>query len=185
MSSVVELESECISATGGDKPYNILRVRSTFEPQVQLQCMHAGIDALTPTHRTRGRNRQTHRLDWVTRPVFTGYVFVRYNSRERCEILNHFAYIIGELRFGDQPAFVTAEEMQNVRSLIAFDAPIESSEQLIPGQKVRVVHGPLTGQIGEFAKTIKGDRLLVNLQMFGRSVGTPMDWDSVEPIKGK
>lgn len=164
------------------QPYRVLRVQTSRELIVKEQLDRMGAESIVPKTRVMVRDKKTHRPAWDFRPLFSSYVFARYDSRQRGEIANYVSYFLGFLRFGDDDAIVYPDEMERINLILATDAAVESRPYLTVGQSVKVIRGCMTGLVGDYVRTDKEEIVVVNLPYFGRSVATPLPWEYVEAI---
>ena len=166
-----------------ETPWLVTRSRSGFEMKVHQQLERLGIESVVPQMRTKMRDPKTHRPVIAAKPCFIGYNFLRLGeSHDRAELTN-ISYFIDVLRFGSQQAFLPADEMSRVCLLLDSDGPVYGRVELIPGQRVRVVKGSMTGVVGEFIRNRGEDQFVVNIPMFGRSLATPLPFDWVAPLE--
>jgi transcription antitermination factor NusG len=119
----------------------------------------------------------------LERPLFPGYVFVRFREQERLRILN-LPGVLYQLTAGSAPATVSEEEILWVRRglLSGTAAP---HEHLLEGQQVIITTGALAGLKGILLRRMNNTRVVVSLDSIGRSFSVEVDINSVEPLAGQ
>jgi transcription antitermination factor NusG len=78
-----------------------------------------------------------------------------------------------------QPAVVDDSEIEAVQRIVDNDLAVRPHPYLRAGMHVRVVRGPLTGLGGILVRDAEGDRLVVSVEIFQRSVAVEIDAHSV------
>lgn len=128
------------------------------------------------TYLPRYRRRRSHarRVDFVDRPLFPRYMFVRFDpSADRWRpILGTFG-VCGLVRFGDIPVPVPAGIVDALRANEAartFDDPVSPVRGLGIGAQIRVIAGPFADIVGKFQALADLERVVVLLDLLGREV---------------
>ena len=80
------------------------------------------------------------------------------------------------------PAPVDVKELDAVRLAVNSGLLCEPWPFLKAGHLVRVEHGPLTGLEGFVLNVKNSCRLIISVNLLGRSVSVEVDRDSVKPI---
>jgi transcription antitermination factor NusG len=107
-------------------------------------------------------------------PLFPGYIFCRLDPEKKLPVLK----IPGVLSIvGSSRRFleVDSKEIEAIRVAIASRLPMESFPGVVPGQKVRVTHGPLCGVEGRLVRTKAQSRLLLSVSMLNRCVSVEVE----------
>jgi transcriptional antiterminator NusG len=118
----------------------------------------------------KGQKRST------TRKFFPGYMFVQMDlDQETFHLVKNTPKITGFLG-GTNPQPVKETEIQSItagapkpRSRVSFD----------DGETVRVIEGPFANFSGEVIE-VRGEKLRVNLSIFGRATPVELDFSQVE-----
>jgi transcription antitermination factor NusG len=129
--------------------------------------------------RRRGGSRGTG-----PEPLFPGYLFVHDTlEKPQCVTIlktRGVVRLLGER--WDRLTPVPDREIEAVRRLIASGSPVFRHRALLPGDRVRIVDGPLAGLEGRFvrARSTKG-LFVVGITLLQRSVAVEIDGTLVEP----
>jgi transcription termination/antitermination protein NusG len=102
-------------------------------------------------------------------PLFPGYIFCRFNPQCRLPLLQ-IPGVLGIVSSGKQFLEVDAKELDAIRKAMAGPLPVEPYPFMTPGQKVKVVHGPLRGIHGVLVRTKAESRLLLSVGILNRCV---------------
>lgn len=112
------------------------------------------------------RSRRKYRPD-LKKPLFTGYLFCRFPYGRRFQVIDTPG-VVRIVQFGDRPATLTNEEIQQVRDMEAAGAkPIEA--QIRPGALVDFKFGKSTLQ-GRLERIDGQDYAVVRIEIMNRSV---------------
>lgn len=165
--SIAFLESSAKHSEGrtGDLNWYALKVRTRSEI-VAITALHSrGYHPFCPM--LKERRRYTDRLTVKDVPVFPGYVFCRFDAREKAPVLSSPAveYIVS---FGGALAVVPTEEIEAVGRVV--EAGAKPAPYLKVGQRVRVACGPLAGIEGVLARTGNERHLFVSVHLLESSV---------------
>lgn len=160
----------------------VLHVKSNCEPMVESRL--EGFCSVFWPHRwvktTLGKQERMLRRPW-----FPGYVFARCNWDDPVDRA-HIAStprIVEVLSMDNRAAAVPDSEIQALRTLMEKPASVYAHPYLHAGDKVRVVRGPLAGAEGFLVRSKHGGaRLVVSVDLLGRSVASEIDADTVEPL---
>ena len=175
----------CVSSSGepvqreADHAWHALFTRHRHEKCVAHILSSKGFEVFLPLYwsirRWKDRNKQ------LCLPLFPSYVFLRGGLQRRLDILAtpgvHFVVVSGS-RFADIPE----EEIDAVRKIVECVARVEPHPFLKCGDHVRVKYGPLTGVEGILIRKRNGFRLVVSVEILGRSVAAEIDASSVERV---
>jgi transcription antitermination factor NusG len=156
-----------------------LYVRERYEKIVTANLIGKGYEVFLPTYQSK--RRWSDRTKVVEVPLFSRYVICRFDFRNRLPILTvpgvHF--IVG---FGQTVTPIDPAELNAVRLAVDSGLPYEPWPFLKAGYRVRVEYGPLTGLEGFVLDVKNAYRLVISLNLLGRSVAVELDRDAVKPI---
>jgi transcription antitermination factor NusG len=162
-----------------DFQWYALYVRQRYEKIVASILAGKGYEVFLPTYRSR--RRWSDRTKVIELPLFSGYAFCRFNFQERLPILTvpGVNFIVG---FGKNPTPVDALELDAIRVVANSGLPCEPWPFLKAGHLVRVEYGSLAGLEGFVLNVRNSNRLIISVNLLGRSVAVELDRDSVKPI---
>lgn len=113
-----------------------------------------------------------------TIPLFPGYVFMYGNEQARLESLQTQT-LVQVIQVPEQTRLVS--ELKQIHRMSRSNLPLLSEPIPLPGQRVRILDGPLRGLIGQVIRREQRDRFLAHVHFLGRGVSVEMhDWE-VEP----
>lgn len=107
-------------------------------------------------------------------PLFPGYIFCRFNPEKRLALLQ-VPGILGVVGSGKQLLEVDRNEIEAIRMALASKLPIEPFNEIVPGQKVKVMQGPLRGLKGRLVRIETQSRLLLSVTMLNRTVSVEVE----------
>jgi transcriptional antiterminator RfaH len=132
--------------------------------------------------RLRKKRRHARRVETVLRPLFPGYLFVRFDpERDAWRAINSTVGVTRLVGFGDAPVPVSDRVIEGLRSLEDENGIIVGAgPQLKPGQSVRILDGALADQIGVLLEGSGMERVRLLVRLLGREVKVVMPGDLVE-----
>ena len=160
----------------------VVHTNSRHEVKVEVGLRQKGVEVFLP--RVRVRSRRRDRLRMIDVPLFPGYLFVYsdLNDRDYYHILRQEGVIL-ILGIKGQLTPVPEETVTSISALVNSGQPILPWTRLEPGRRVRVVDGPLQGASGVIVRKKTGKtRLVINVELLGRSVYTELSEETVELI---
>jgi transcription antitermination factor NusG len=155
-----------------------LHVRSRHEKTVHGQLEAKEQDVFLPLY--SARNKWGDRWRTVSLPLFPGYVFCRFDPAARYSVLATPG-VIDIVRFGGSPAAIENSEIEAVQLIDKSSAAAEPYAGLVEGQRVMLTDGPLRGLTGRLATIRDGCRLVVSVELLGRSISVEIDRDWAIP----
>jgi transcriptional antiterminator RfaH len=143
--------------------------------------LRQGYRAYLPRCRTYVSHARRRRL--VLRPLFPRYLFAGLDRAEMRwrPILSTFG-VSAVVRAGDRPASVPSEIVAAIREREqqgAFDR-LDLRQTLRPGELVRVTAGAFEDMIGRLVELHDRDRVVVLLELLGRTVRAQLGAGAVE-----
>ena len=114
-------------------------------------------------------------------PLFPGYLFCRFNLRDRLPILKTpgMISIVGSAKV---PIAVDDAEITALRALVNSGFPRQPWPHLQVGRRVRIEHGALRGLEGILLDFKGGHRVVLSVTLLRRSVAAEIDSAWVGPI---
>ncbi len=155
-----------------------LHVRSQCESLVSLQLEDAGIEAFFPHRIEPSKNGKRETIQ----RFMPGYVFGRFDILAKTPVVA-ITQVVSILGWGRHAVSIPDSEIQSVKLMV--DAPVIVSACPFGacGELVRVKYGPLAGATGIIVALPKNKfRLVVSIEMMGRSISSEVDAESCELI---
>jgi transcriptional antiterminator RfaH len=159
-------------------PWFALQVRSRQEDFVGAFLAANGHEWFLPTYKCR--RQWSDRIRERELPLFSGYLFCRFDLRNRVSILKTPA-VISIVGIGRVPIPIDDAEIEALRCLVSSGVQTQPWPYVAIGQRVRINHGALCGLEG-ILQSFKGrHRVVVSVTLLQRSVATEVDsaWLSV------
>ena len=160
-------------------PWYALQVRPRFEKMIATNLLNKGYEGFLPLYRKR--SRWSDRIKEIQLPLFSGYLFCRFDVNKRLPILKTPG-VIQVVGIGKVPHPVEDSEIKALQSIVISGLQAEPRSYLNIGQKVRVEVGPLAGIEGILTAIKGSNRLIVSVSLLQRSVSVEIDESWVIPV---
>jgi len=156
-----------------------LFTRHQHEKSVAFALSNKSHEVYLPLYRSVRRWQDRAKQLWL--PLFPCYVFVREGMDRQHQILTtpEIIHVVG---WGGHPAIVPQAQLDAVKQIIESCLYVETHPYLQCGDRVRVKAGPLMGLEGILTRKKGVARLVVSLEMLGRSAAVEIDVSNVERI---
>ena len=152
--------------------------RSRHEQVVREQLERKRVEAFLPTipKWSRWKDRKK-KIDW---PLFPGYCFARFDSRDRLPILKCTG-VVNIIAFDGEIVPIPDFEIEGIRRLVESDLQFDPCPFIREGAMVEVVHGPLRGVVGRLLRKGAHARLVLAVDLIGQAVSVEVDAADVKP----
>ncbi len=158
-----------------------VHTRSRHERMVCTALMSKDFHVFLPERVTWSR-RQDRRKQ-ISVPLFPGYLFVSPNGRlENLHEVKCTRGVVRILGVNGLPLPVSLREVESLRLLVASGELCRPVSYLVPGNRVRVLDGPLTGAEGMILRHGGKKRLIVSIELMQRSVAVELPECQLEKI---
>lgn len=159
-----------------DPAWHVLHVKPRCEKKMAEYCgVHTIVCELPLREETKVYQR---RRVTVHKPVFPGYVFVRYTPAERVSVLKS-NLMVRDLVVVDQAQFVV--QLEQVRQALAVDPTLDACAAFTAGRRVRITGGPFMGLEGVVQTTRHKARVVLNIEMIGQALAVEVGIEMLEP----
>ena len=158
-----------------------IRTRSRHEKTVADQLERQEIESFLPlVKRTRKWSDRTKEVDL---PLFSGYNFVRVAlaSSDRLRVLQTHG-VAGFVGINGCGTAIPDSQIQDIRTLLASNLPLEEQPFLQVGQRVRIRGGSLDGVEGILSARNEDRSLVISLEPIQRSLSVRIQGYAVEPV---
>jgi transcription antitermination factor NusG len=161
-----------------------LRVKPRHERSSAAALQFKGYEGFVPLYRSR--RRWSDRVKELELPLFTGYVFCRFDPRFRVPIISTpgVLRIVGN---GRQPAPVADGEIEALKAVVRSGLPAEPWPFIEVGCPVSIEDGPLRGVQGTLLEIKKQERLILSVSLLRRSIAVEVyrDWVKALPSRSR
>ena len=163
-----------------DRHWFVARVRSCQEKNVAAALSGMGIENYLPLRREM--HRWSDRRKLVDVLLVPRFVFVHCTEQDRRSVLTREPRISGFLSSAGKVSVVPDAEMDTFRAMVGSGRGVTvSGEAPAPGDRVRVMSGPLMGMECELVSVGGGRCLAVRLGALGTAT-MDLDIETVEKI---
>lgn len=116
--------------------------------------------------------RHARKSKRVRRPLFPGYLFVNLDfETAQWRSINGTIGVNRIVSFGQRPAPVATQFIDALQNIEANEGLVAvNGDDLLPGQDVEILSGPMSGAIAKLLSLEAGDRVTVLLNMLGHFV---------------
>jgi transcription antitermination factor NusG len=184
LSSTCHTPNEIVgSATGelGDHhSWYAIRIQSKYEQVASATLRGKGYEEFLPLYRCR--RRWSDRIKEIDVPLFPGYLFCRFNVRDRLLPILTTPGVISIVGAGKTPVAVSDEEIATVQAIVRSGLPARPWPCLTVGSRVFIDRGPLAGVEGICLNVDKVFRLLVSIPLLQRSVAVEIEREWARPV---
>ena len=162
-----------------DPCWYALYTRSRHEKLVARLLDERGIESFLPVCDVLSKWKD--RRKWVQKPLFPGYLFARLADGDFAEVgeVRGVVHVVGS---GAGPIPVPTQQVEAVRQMVEKPVPISPHPYMKAGEKVLVKAGPLAGLQGFVTRQKNVCRLVISVDLLGRSVSAEIDVQSVEAL---
>jgi transcription antitermination factor NusG len=156
-----------------------LYARHQHERNVATLLSSKGFQVFLPTYVTV--HRWSDRKKQVTLPLFPGYVFFVDQAERRLQILSTPG-VHTILTLGKAPALIPEDQIEAIRRAVNSPFRVSPHPFLKSGDAVRIKSGPLVGIEGIVSREKDIFRVVISVEMLGRSAAVEIDASAVERI---
>ena len=150
-----------------------LRVRSTWEMKTAAGLRERGYEEFVPLYRQK--RKWSDRTKMVDVPLFTGYIFVRFDAQNSQPIITTPG-VIGFVGIDHIPIPIEDREVDALRIITEGTSNYGPCDFLRMGpQEIEIKHGPLAGLKGKIVRFKNQERLVVSVELLQKSVFVELD----------
>lgn len=153
-------------------PWYCIRTRSNCERIVSTALGNRGYKPFVPVY--TATRQWSDRVVTATTPLFSCYLFCRFDASRRTPILSAPG-VISVLGFAGEPTAIPEAEVDAIRALVESGLPLTPSSYFREGQPVRINQGVLEGVEGTLVKVKGRSRFVVSVPLLQRSVAVEID----------
>jgi len=153
-------------------PWFAVQVRTQREEGVAEYLTGKAYEWFLPTYKRR--KLWSDRVREIHVPLFPGYLFCRFDPKDRLPILKTPG-VIQIVGYNRVPVPVDEQEIAALQRLVASGLPNQPWPFLAVGDKVKIESGPLRGLEGILASVKGNHRLVLSVTLLQRSVAVEID----------
>jgi len=154
----------------------VLHTKHQHEKSVTNVLAEKGFEVFCPTyaevHRWKDRRKE------VTLPLFPGYLFFANGLERKVDLLSTPG-VCAIVSFGNTPALVPPSEIEAIQLAMVSSRVMGPHPFLKEGDKVRLRAGPLAGIEGILQRRKEGYRLVLSIELLGRSVAVEVEQSDI------
>ncbi len=151
---------------------------SRHEKQIAWHLGQREIESFLPLYKTKHRWKNRCVVD-MELPLFPNYVFVRIDPQQRVQVLR-VPSVVSIVSAGREPLPVPDHYISGLRNGLLANG-IEPHPGLDVGDRVRITAGAMADMVGVLDRQKSGFRVVLRLEMIGRSVAVEVDLADIEP----
>jgi transcriptional antiterminator NusG len=161
-----------LDCTAIDNRWIALQVRGGWELKSACGLRERGYEEFVPTYREK--REWCDRIKVIEKPLFTGYVFLRFNAGNRQTVVS----VPGFLRFvgvGSAPSPIEDQEIEALKIASRMNVPCGPCPFLEVGETVQITSGPLSGLTGKVVRHKGAHRIVINVSLLKMSAFVEID----------
>ena len=150
----------------------VLHTKPNCEKMVATYLLNRKISYYLPQYEKKIRYGNLGRVRTREVPVFSGYLCFALD-RQQHNLLYDTKKFVRIIKVDDQATFV--KELQAVAQAVESYDDILVHEGLVPGRRVLILSGPMTGYEGLIVRRLKEKQLALQVRMFNQTVLVKLD----------
>ncbi len=155
-----------------------IRVKSRCEKMVSDQLQQKGYEQFLPMYWSR--RLWSDRVKVLQLPLFTGYLFCRFDIEKRLAILRTTG-VVNIVGKGRVAVPVDPQQLEDVRLAVTCGQNVKPWASLEVGQRVRVELGPLRGVVGALVRYKNESQLILRVDLMQRAMAVEVAENWVVP----
>ena len=156
-----------------------LQVYQRLEKFTALLLNQKGFDPFLPAYTVK--RRWSDRVKVVEEPLFPGYLFCKFDPRQRLLPVLTTPGVMSIVGTGKEPTAIPETEIEAVRRIVRSATSAEPWPYLRCGDCVTISDGPLRGIEGILAEMKNACKVVVSINLLQRSVAVMVDREIVFP----
>jgi len=162
-----------------DSPWRVLHVVANHEKRVTRHLTARSLEHYLPLYAVR--SKWTDRVVDLERPLFAGYVFVRFPREERISVVS--APGVLRLLGSGVGETVSAAEIERIREGLASGYILRPHPTVSVGELVRVHRGVFAGVEGVVTELRHQCKVIIALAATRQCFSLEMDLDDIEVLR--
>jgi transcription antitermination factor NusG len=156
------------------KKWFVFYTKSRQEKKVSELLSRKGFEVFLPLQKVM--RQWSDRKKKVEVPLFNSYIFV-LESEDKIPLILQTPGVAWNIRHNGKPAVLQQKEMETIKRFISSGLFLESQSisNLVEGDPVEVIDGPLTKMLGVLIKTKDGHKFTVAIESIGQTMLVRLD----------
>lgn len=165
-----------------EKKWLVFYTKSRWEKKVEKYLRQFGFEPYLPLHKVV--RQWSDRKKKLETPLFNSYIFV-YDYEHRIPDMLKVPGISWNIRHNGKPAVLRGSELEMIKRFISSGLFLETTSvaDLKPGDRVKVIDGPLRGAIGYFSGPYSQEKFYVVLATIDQALRVSIDKKLLEKVK--
>lgn len=160
-------------------PWYAVRTRSNCEKTTSAVLAGKGYPQYLPFYRVK--RRWSDRVVNSELPLFPGYVFCRFDPKQRLPIISTPG-VFTIVAFGTEPAAIPDSEIEAIQTLLRSGFAVTPCPFLREGERIRIRRGALENLEGILVKKKNDWRMIISVTMLQRSISVEIDRECISTI---
>lgn len=163
------------------KAWYLIYTKPNQETVAQQQLEQQGYATYLPM--IMNAKRRNGRRRYVNEPFFPRYLFIHLDqTTDNWSPIRSTLGVSNLVRFGMMPTPIDEEIIELIRSRENPDGLHQVEEGISEGDNVRVLDGPMMGLEGVFIAKSGEQRVMLLLDLMGKTTRVQMDVDAIEAV---
>jgi transcription antitermination factor NusG len=162
-----------------DSPWRVLHVVANHEKRVAQHLMARSLEHYLPLYSVR--SKWTDRVVDLERPLFSGYIFVRFQSEARISVVS--APGVLRLLGSGVGETVSGQEIERIRAGLASGCILRPHPKVSIGEVVRVNRGVFEGAEGIVTELRRQCKVVITLAATQQCFSLEVDLDDIEVLR--
>jgi len=157
-----------------EKKWLVFYTKSRWEKKVEEYLQRFGFEPFLPTHKVL--RQWSDRRKKVEVPLFNSYIFV-HDFEHRIRDILQIPGISWNIRHNGKPAVLHQEEKDMIERFVNSGLFMEtfSIDDVVPGDRVKVIDGPLRGAVGILSGDYSEEKFVVILDSIDQAIKVSID----------
>jgi transcriptional antiterminator NusG len=156
--------------------WNVLHVVANHEKRVSKHLLARSVEHYLPVYSERSQWKDRHVQ--IERPLFRGYVFIRYNPLARLAVVSTPGVI--RLLGDENTQTVSSEELDRIREGLATGCQLRPHPLISVGTRVRVRDGVFQGVTGIVTELRQQCKIIIGMAAIQQCFSLEVGIDEVE-----
>lgn len=156
-----------------------LHTKYRHEKKVDIRLKEKRIPSYLPLASVYRQWSDRHKR--IEEPLFSCYVFVLIPLRERLAVVQTDG-AVNLVSFNGVPAAIPEAQIEAIRQVLERNVEVVRADYFTPGERVRVVRGPLHNVEGTLFVQKNNSRLVIRVQGIHQAISVEIDPHDLEAV---